>query len=222
MLSGDNRGRGAMARARKQEMRVVALRKRRSLDPEQLAAQSSHVAANVLSLKEYAGARLVASYCAKDDEVQTKAIIERALNDGKRVAVIVTDVPSKTLRFSEIESYAEDLAPGTFGILEPKQGRVRPVSLADADVVLVPLLAWDEKGQRLGYGAGYFDRALAGAPRITKVGLGLESQRLPDIPTSRYDVPLDIVVTEKRVLRPPRRPSWQAEKAFKNRGRRSR
>jgi 5-formyltetrahydrofolate cyclo-ligase len=211
-----------MARALKQGMRVKALRKRRWLDPEELAAQSSLVAANVLSLKEYPGARLIASYCAKEDEVQTKAIIERALNDGKRVAVIVTDVPSKTLSFSEIESYGDDLAPGAFGILEPKQDRVRPVSLAEADVVLVPLLAWDEKGQRLGYGAGYFDRALAGAWRITKVGLGLESQRLTSIPTSRNDVLLDIVVTEKRVVRPPRRLGWQVEKAFKNRGRRSR
>jgi 5-formyltetrahydrofolate cyclo-ligase len=221
LLHGNNRGGGATARAKKQELRVMALRKRRSLDPEELAAQSSLVAANLFTLKEYTGARLIASYCAKADEVQTKAIIEQALNDGKRVAVIVTDVPSKTLHFSEIESY-DDLAPGTFGILEPKQERVRPVSLAGADVVLVPLLAWDEKGQRLGYGAGYFDRALAGARRITKVGLGLESQRLPNIPTSRHDVPLDIVVTERRVVRPPRRPSWRVEKAFKNRGRRSR
>jgi len=54
------------------------------------------------------------------------------------------------------------------------------------------------------------------------VGLGFESQRLPNIPTSKHDVPLDIVVTEKRVVRPARRPRWQAEKAFKNRGRRSR
>jgi 5-formyltetrahydrofolate cyclo-ligase len=222
LLRGDRQGRGATTRAQKREMRVMALRKRQSLDPEELAAQSSLVAVNLLALKEYAGARLIVSYCAKDDEVQTRTIIDQALNDGKRVAVIVTDVPSKTLGFSEIESYDEDLAPGTFGILEPRQGRLRPVSLAEADLVLVPLVAWDEKGQRLGYGAGYFDRALAGARRTTKVGLGLESQRLPNIPTSRHDIPLDIVVTEKRVVRPPRRPGWQVEKAFKNRGRRSR
>jgi 5-formyltetrahydrofolate cyclo-ligase len=195
---------GAVARAKKQEMRVAALRKRRSVGPKELAAQSSLVAAKLLSLKEYAGARLLVSYCAKDDEVQTRAIIERALKDGKRVAVILTDKRSKTLNFSEIQSFDDDLAPGTFGILEPKQERIRPVSLAEADIVLVPLLAWDDKGQRLGYGAGYFDRALAGAKRITKVGLALESQRLPNIPMSWHDVPLDIVVTEKRVVRPAR------------------
>jgi 5-formyltetrahydrofolate cyclo-ligase len=199
--------RGAVAtRERKQELRAQALHKRRAIAREDLAALSSRVEANLLSMKEYKAATLVISYCAKDDEVQTRPIIERALADGKRVAVIVTDVPSKTLSFSEIESFENDLAPGAFGIREPKPGLVRPVSIAQADIVLVPLVAWDEKGHRLGYGAGYFDRALAGAGGITKVGLALESQRLAKIPESRHDVPLDIIVTERRVVRPAQRP----------------
>jgi 5-formyltetrahydrofolate cyclo-ligase len=194
-------------RERKQELRAQALRRRRSIDPQELAMLSSRVGANLLTVKEYNSATLVISYCAMDDEVQTRPIIERALADGKRVAVIVTDVPSKTLSFSEIKSFEDDLAPGTFGIREPKPGQIRPVTIAQADIVLVPLVAWDEKGHRLGYGAGYFDRALAVATRITKVGLALESQRLPQIPESRHDVPLDIIVTERRVLRPAERPS---------------
>jgi len=206
-LPNVSRWRGAVAtRERKQELRARALRKRRSIDPEELAALSSRVEAKLLSMKEYKGATLVISYCAMDDEVQTRPIIERALADGKRVAVIITDVPSKTLSFSEIKSFEDDLAPGAFGIREPKPGLVRPVSIEEADIVLVPLVAWDEKGRRLGYGAGYFDRALAGATRITKVGLALESQRLAKIPESRHDVPLDIIVTERRVLRPAKRP----------------
>ncbi|HVC27823.1 MAG TPA: 5-formyltetrahydrofolate cyclo-ligase [Nitrososphaerales archaeon] len=204
-MRGSRRGGGPTTRERKQELRAIALLKRRSMDPEELAARSSRVEVNLLSLKEYKSAAMVVSYCAKDDEVQTRPIIERALADGKRVAVILTDVPTKTLSFSEIKSFEGDLAPGTFGILEPKPGRVRPVPFAEADLVLVPLVAWDEKGHRLGYGAGYFDRALEGARRITKVGLALESQRLTRIPESRYDVPLDVIVTERRVVRPARR-----------------
>lgn len=205
MRRGSGPGGGVTARERKQGLRAVALRKRRSIDREELAALSSRVKANLLSLKEYKDATLVISYCAKDDEVQTRPIIERALADGKRVAVIVTDVASKTLSFSEVKSFEDDLAPGAFGILEPKPGRIRPASIAQADVVLVPLVAWDEKGHRLGYGAGYFDRALAGAKRITKVGLALESQRLARIPESGHDVSLDVIVTEKRVVRPAQR-----------------
>jgi len=204
MLRDSSRGGRASARERKQELRTEALRKRRSISPDELAELSARVGANLLSLHEYKDARTIISYCAKDDEVQTRPLVERALADGKRVAVIVTDVQSKTLSFSEIKSFEDDLAPGAFGILEPKPGRMRPISIAQADIVLVPLVAWDEKGHRLGYGAGYFDRALAGATRVTKVGLALESQRLPQIPESRHDVPLDVIVTEKRVVRPVR------------------
>ena len=193
---------GASPRERKQELRAAALQRRRSIEREELRALSARVEANLVSLKEYKDAGLVVSYCAKDDEVQTRPIIEKALADGKRVAVPVTDVPTKTLSFSEVVSFEDDLAPGAFRILEPKPERIRPVSIAQADVVLVPLVAWDEEGHRLGYGAGYFDRALAGAKNVTKVGLALESQRLPEIPESRHDVPLDVIVTEKRVVRP--------------------
>ncbi len=159
--------------------------------------------ANLVTLEEYRRSRLLISYCAKSDEVQTRPIIERALAEGKRVAVIATQVDSKTLSFSEIRSFEDDLAPGAFGILEPKAGHGHPVSISQADLVLVPLVAWDEMGHRLGYGAGYFDRALQGT-RIAKVGLALESQRVPHIPESRFDVPLDVIVTDSRVIRPRR------------------
>ena len=215
MLRGARRRRGPDSRERKQELRAVALRVRRSIDPEALRALSSMVEENVVSLGEYLDARLIISYCAKPDEVQTKHLIERALAGGKRVAVVVTDLPSKSLRFSEIESFEDELAPGQFGILEPRPGHLRPVDISAADLIVVPLVAWDEEGRRLGYGAGYFDRALARAKEVPKVGLALESQRFPKIPESRYDVPLDVIVTEKRVVRP-------REKAFKNRGSRSR
>lgn len=192
---------GGGPRERKQKLRAAALKKRRSIPPAELAELSSRVMARLLSLEEYRRARLLISYCATADEVQTKPIIERALAEGKRVAVIATHVATKKLSFSEIRSF-DDLAPGAFGILEPRQGRVRPVSLVEADLILVPLVAWDLEGHRLGYGAGYFDRALEGERRVAKVGLALESQRLPQIPESRHDVRLDLIVTEERVVRP--------------------
>jgi len=195
-------GSGGGPRERKRRLRLLALRRRRSIPKEELAALSARVEANLVSTPEYRDASLVISYCAKDDEVQTRHIIETALAGGKRVAVIATDPASKTLSFSEIDSFESDLAPGTFGILEPKPGRGRPVSISEAGLILVPLVAWDEEGRRLGYGAGYFDRALARAGSVPKVGLALESQRLAEVPSSRHDVPLDVVVTERRVVRP--------------------
>lgn len=194
-------GTGASARDTKKGLRSAALRRRRALDPKELAALSGRVQGNLAVLPEFKGASLVVSYAAKPDEVQTKGIIEGALRDGKKVAVVVTDPQSKTLRCSEIQSF-EDLAPGTFGIPEPRRGKGRPVPIASADVILVPLVAWDMRGHRLGYGAGYFDRTLSNAGRATKVGLALECQRVPRIPDSRHDIALDVIVTEKRIVRP--------------------
>jgi 5-formyltetrahydrofolate cyclo-ligase len=190
----------------KQEIRVAALLRRRTIPLDSLLALSSRIAANFFSLREYQEARLLISYCAKGDEVQTRPIIEGALAAGKRVAVVVTHVATRTLTFSEIKSYEGELAPGPFGILEPRRAFLRPVELSQAGLILVPLVAWDVTGGRLGYGMGYFDRALAGddSERLPiKVGLALESQRVQKIiPRSWHDVPLDVIVTEERIVRP--------------------
>lgn len=187
----------------KRELRAGALKRRRAIGRAELAELSSRVEANLLGLEEYGRARMLISYCAKDDEVQTRPIIEKALAGGKRVAVVSTDTRALSLSFSEIASFQDDLAPGAFGILEPRRDRLRPVPLDEADLILVPVVAWDEEGRRLGYGAGYFDRALGGS-RIPKVGLALESQRLREVPESGHDVRLDVIVTERRVVRPGR------------------
>ena len=201
MSGGEPRlGRGASARREKQVLRISALKKRRSIDPDTLQELSLRVEENLASLEEYKSARVIVSYCAKEDEVQTRHIIERALSEGKRVAVVLTNVSTRTLSFSEIRSF-DDLAPGAFGILEPRRERLRPVPISAAGAILVPLVAWDRMGHRLGYGAGYFDRALSKAKGVVKIGLALESQALPSIPESRHDVPLDIIVTEQRVVR---------------------
>ncbi|HUH99634.1 MAG TPA: 5-formyltetrahydrofolate cyclo-ligase [Nitrososphaerales archaeon] len=201
MLRDPPRRGGVSTRDKKRELREAALLKRRSIDPPRLELLSSRVMSNLLSLPEYERAKVIISYCAKADEVQTRQIIEKALENGKHVAAIVTDLASKTLTFSEIRSFQDDLEPGPFGILQPKKTRLFPVSLNDADMILVPLVAWDDEGHRLGYGGGYFDRALERARGVVTVGLALESQRLDRIPPSRHDVPLDVIVTEKRIVR---------------------
>jgi len=181
-------------------LRAGALRARRAIPRREIDAASRLIEKRLLSLEEYARADLLVSYCATPDEVQTSSIIESALKEGKRVAVVVTEPETKRLTFSEITSL-EEVAPGHYGIPEPRPGFLRPVPLEDADLVLVPLVAWDLRGHRLGHGEGYFDRALAGR-KVTKVGLALESQRLGRVPASPHDVPLDLIVTERRVVRP--------------------
>jgi 5-formyltetrahydrofolate cyclo-ligase len=182
----------------KNGLRQSALKSRRSLGRSELDSLSERIKARLLRLPEYASARTLSSYVAKSDEVQTARIIESALAGGKRVLVPRSDPASFQLTFAEISSLSE-LIPGHFGVLEPPPN-APPVRLDESDVVLVPVVAWDEDGQRLGYGKGYFDRALKVNPRPVRIGLALESQRHEEIPQSPADVRLDLIVTEQRVV----------------------
>lgn len=182
----------------KSELRLKALRSRRALPPEKLEDLSRAVRNRLENLPCYLEAKVVASYVAKSDEVRTQGIIESALASGKRVMVPRTDPATQRLSFAQIQSLSE-LSLGAFGVLEPAPG-AKPAALSEADVVLVPVVAWDDRGHRLGYGRGYFDRELKSKGKAVSVGLALESQRFDSVPQSAEDVPLEAIVTEGRTL----------------------
>ena len=183
----------------KPEVRAGALRVRKTLSPDEVGRLSARIQARVTATEEFAGARTLASYVAKRDEVQTSGIISLALKSGKKVIVPRSDPSSLALRFHEIRSLAE-LSPGTYGIMEPA-GDTPTVALSDSNLVLVPVVAWDIKGNRMGYGKGYFDRSLRSRGGATCAGLAFELQRQERVPSAATDVPLDMVVTEERILR---------------------
>jgi 5-formyltetrahydrofolate cyclo-ligase len=183
----------------KDELRQNALQSRRAIPSARIAEMSRRLEENLVAQKEFEGARRVASYVARADEVQTAPLLERVLSQGKTVVVPLVDPPSERLLFFEIHSL-RDLSPGTFGILEPKRTD-RPIPLSETDVVLVPMVAWDGRGHRVGYGRGYFDRALAERGPSLAIGLAFESQSVPRVPEGPSDVRLDMVVTEKGAFR---------------------
>jgi len=132
--------------------------------------------------------------------VQTEPMIKQALSLGKQVIVPITDMKNKRLLLSQIKDLDEDLAPGTWGIREPKTGKVRPVAYSDIDVVVTPGLAFSEKGWRIGYGGGFYDRLLSES-RKKAYALSFEMQMLPEVPfIAGQDVPVNYIVTEKRVI----------------------
>lgn len=192
----------------KEELRQKALQIRRALGSAELSTLSRKVARNLGRLPEFGEATKVASYVAKDDEVQTAPIIESLLTRGARVFVPKTDPGSGGLLFFEVRSL-DELTPGHFGVLEPSRSSgARAVPLRETDLALVPLVAWDVSGSRIGYGKGYFDSALRSRGSSLAVGLALEVQRVDRIPVTDRDAPLDVVVTENRIVRfGPSRPT---------------
>lgn len=167
--------------------RMIAERKRH-LTRRAIEAASANLAQQLLAHPLYLAAPAIYAYLSFNQEVRTETILRRALADGKRVAVPkVSD--------GEICFYYYDettvLAPGAYGILEP----VDAVPAADRDaLVLLPGLAFDPAGHRIGYGGGYYDRFLAREMHPT-LALCYDFQLLPALPAEAHDKAADAVLT---------------------------
>ena len=184
----------------KVELRKSATEARRAMSFQNVLAFSEDILRKLESLQEFKKSKTISTYVSTKEEVQTEQIINNALKNGKKVLVPLAVLYSKNLVFSELHGISE-LAPGHFGIREPKQEFIRPAPLSDASVIIVPIVAWDERGYRIGNGGGYFDVALAPLKGNLTVGLAFEAQRVDRVPEERHDVPLKMIVTEKRILR---------------------
>ncbi|MCP4434500.1 MAG: 5-formyltetrahydrofolate cyclo-ligase [Actinomycetia bacterium] len=186
--------------------RRQGLSARRSLDAAVRAAHSRHIANTLGALEEVAGADIVGAYAATGDEVDLSGMWRALRTDGKALCLPRIDPGgSPTMEFAAWARGAE-LRPNRFGIGEPVGP---PVGVEDLDVVLVPCVAVDRAGTRVGFGAGYYDRALGRLPaaepaagRPVLVGVAYEVQVVALIDARPWDVPLDIVVTEAGVNRP--------------------
>jgi 5-formyltetrahydrofolate cyclo-ligase len=144
------------------------------------------------ALPEFASARTVALYCALPDEASTAEMLSR-WRGLKRLVLPVVLAGGKMI-FCEYGG-AESLASGTFGILEPTLGATVPPS--EIDLMIVPGVAFDRAGGRLGRGGGFYDRYLShpAAAHIYKVGLCRFGALVPKVPTEPHDVAMDVVVT---------------------------
>ncbi len=140
----------------------------------------------------------VLAYASKEPEVDTHALIACLIERGTRVVVPIIQREDFSLRFS----YVTDLSclrRSTFDVPEPIGSEI-PADPDEIEVALIPLIGFDEHGNRLGYGAGYYDRFLETHQEIIKIGVGFECQRTGKIPANRFDVQMDFVVTEEGVI----------------------
>lgn len=195
--------------ALRREMMVA----RKKLHAEGKDAVPYRIAARILMLPEIAsevqrGIRaestephIVAGFSPIQSEIDCLFIL-KALNAIQcRIALPVINGKNQHLAFREWD-LTEELADGPFGTKEPKSELLHVMP----DIILVPFLAFDERGHRLGYGGGYYDRTLAiyreKGHGFTSIGIGYEGQKQDKVPAGKYDQPLDIIVTEQKVYRP--------------------
>lgn len=187
-------------RVEKEKLRRRMMHQRDALTPAEIQRRSLQVIGKVFTLSEFQKAKIVACYVNKGSEVETKPIIRNILSSSKKV-LVPTVTGERDLVFSELRSL-EELVPGTFGILEPQPDLTRPRSLETVDLAFIPGIVWDSQGYRVGWGKGYFDAVLEKLPNwATSIGLSYDQQIVERVPREEFDLPVELVVTETRVIR---------------------
>lgn len=180
----------------KAEQRALALLRRRSLGPELRREYSRLICLDLLTLPQVRAARLVLSYMASGSETDLTSLHAALGAAGVRLAFPISG-EGGIMEAWEPEN-AGAFRRGAFGILEPDPARARRVAPEEIDLVLVPCVAFDGGCMRLGHGAGYYDRFLPRCKKALRVAAAFEAQRLEEVSAGEHDVPMDLVVTEKR------------------------
>ena len=182
------------------ELRRQMRKARRALPPEVRRAASIAAAVNLSATRHYQDARRIAVYLAMDGELDPTPLVLRARSDGREVYLPV--LPPKDGPMSFLP-YLEDatLKPNRFGIPEPVSGAA--LAAKEMDLVVTPLVAFDAEGNRMGMGAGFYDRTfdfLKGAQRVhpALIGYGYAMQRVSSLTRETWDVALAGVVTEQQ------------------------
>lgn len=185
--------------AHKELLRKRVLAAHTGLDRGRVEAGGQAILEKVLGLEAYRRAKLVHTYVSsKENEVDTRALIGTCLAQGKRVAVPVVMPSAKTMGHALIDGL-DQLVVGPWGLAQPDPAAARWLpAKARIDLVVVPGLAFDRRGHRIGRGGGYYDRFLAQVQTV-KIGLCYDELVLDCIPGEPHDVPVDMVVAETTI-----------------------
>ncbi|HLR31665.1 MAG TPA: 5-formyltetrahydrofolate cyclo-ligase [Fodinibius sp.] len=179
------------------------LRKKLRLAREQIVEEdfkrwSEAIVAALYLQPEYREAGTIHCYVSMNDrrEVNTHHLIKEMMAEGRRVVVPKTQFKEQTLRHYSLSAF-EDLTLNKWGVLEPTGGE--QLSEKEIDLVIVPMVGGDEKGHRIGYGGGFYDRFLSKVTCPT-IGLCFEQNIVAQLPAEPFDIALDKTVTEKRII----------------------
>lgn len=189
----------------KTRIRNEIRQRRRCLDLVSRRSADASINQNLIGLAEKTGCKALSAFFSFDGEPDLRPAMEILTARGLKIVLpVIVNAPEAPEMTFRSWNPAARLEKNVFGIDEPVSGEaVRP---RDLDLVVMPLVAWDENGQRLGMGAGYFDRALAevaGCARPLRVGVAYEVQKVAQLPADPWDVRMHQVITENGVFACP-------------------
>jgi 5-formyltetrahydrofolate cyclo-ligase len=184
----------------KKKIREEILKQRDSLSPDAIGAAKEQMMSQLLQLKEFIGAKQLFTYLSFRSEIPTAGIIQYCWQQGKSVTipVCVGDTKEMVLSYYDKDSI---LTSVKYGLREPTLETLRFGDRDLLDAALIPGSAFDRRGYRVGYGAGYYDKFFSHTKKtIVKIALAYSFQVIHEVPKSSYDVPMDFIVTEKEII----------------------
>ena len=173
----------------KTELRRRIREKKRAMTPEEIEERSRELGRKFAATEAYRKAKTVYGYMPYNQEVRTVPMLRRALEEGKRVAV--PKVYGDDMKFIYLDDLSQ-VAKGYAGIPEPVADG--PVAQDETALVLMPGLAFDRAGHRIGYGGGFYDKFLAREPHHPTVALCYDFQVMDRLETEEFDIPVDLVI----------------------------
>lgn len=184
----------------KNKIRKEMVEKRDGLSEEAVQEKSRSIKEKLFSLKRFRDAGLVMFYSSFKNEVATGAMISDAISLKKKIALPVTLKKDSMIKPYMVNDPARDCIPGVFGISEPNRDICKEADAGEIDMIVVPGLAFDRKGYRIGFGAGFYDRFIHSIePHVFCAGLAYEIQVTDSVPKEEYDERMDVVITEENI-----------------------
>ncbi|MGD9212888.1 MAG: 5-formyltetrahydrofolate cyclo-ligase, partial [Desulfobacteraceae bacterium] len=185
----------------KQELRKHIEKKLASLSENELLKNNKAIEQRLFEFANFLEARIVLFYLNFGCEVDTLNIIKKSYEYNKIIVIPVFNQSNNKFKLMKIDNIESDLLEGPHGNKEPDPKKCKVVPIECIDIAIIPGIAMDEKGGRVGPGNGFYDRLIPELPVTTrKVGLAMESQVIPQVPMESHDKYVDIVITEKRVI----------------------
>ena len=176
----------------KRELRQQIRTQKRRLSAAELAVMSEDICSKVLALASWQEAGTLLLYYPLPDEVDVRLLIKDAFESGKKVLLPVVKGDELELHLYEGEA---SLKEGAFGIMEPTGPLFAPEHYGEIELAIIPGMAFDKEGHRLGRGKGYYDRFLRLLPKTYKIGICFSWQLVDNVPTDEHDILMDQIMT---------------------------
>jgi 5-formyltetrahydrofolate cyclo-ligase len=188
-------------KARKSEIRRDTVARRDALTKKQRAEKSEAIMERLFQFANFLESRIVLFYLSHKSEVDTEPMIRKALTLEKIVALPLIDEEKGGIVPFKVDNLDRDTGPGYRGIREPIPERCKEIPVQQVNLAIIPGIAFDERGGRIGYGTGFYDRFIPDLDITTrKVALAFECQIVPQIPMEPHDRYTDIIITEDRIV----------------------